>query len=151
MSKHAHARTAHAAAGASEAPVGVHDAVLTLSEDGTIVESSTDSEALFGYRCAEEILGRHVSFLLPELARMPLLRSGAVNPRLAFLCHCGKRFTAARREGWAFFAELFIHKVEGSRHGPVLLTVRPAGTARLTADPKLAQHWKPQEAGLIER
>lgn len=135
MSIHAHARLAERGTHGSEAPVSAHDAVLTLSEDGIILEASPASEALFGYRIAEEILGRHISFLLPELARVPLLRGGAINPRLAFLCHCGKRFTAARREGWAFFAELFVNKVEGPAHGPLLLMVRPAGAARHGQEP----------------
>lgn len=151
MSKHAHARPAERPARNPEVPVGARDAVLTLNEDGVIVEASPGAEAMFGYRFEDEILGRHVSFVLPELARVPLLREGIVNPRLAFLCHCGKRFTAARREGWAFFAELFINKVEGPRHGPLLVTVRPAGTARIAPDPKLAQHWEPATAGLTER
>lgn len=104
----------------------MQDAILALDEDGFIREGSPEVESLFGYRTSE-VLGRHVSFLLPELARIPLLRSGAVNPRLAFLCHCGKRFAAARREGWAFFAELFVHKVEGRGHGTLRLMVREAG------------------------
>jgi PAS domain S-box-containing protein len=151
MSKHAHVRIPEISARGPERPLGAHDAVLTLNENGTIVETSPGAETQFGYQCAEELLGRHVSFLLPELARWPLLRGGDVNPRLAFLCHCGKRFTAARREGWAFFAELFINKVEGPGHGPLLVTVRPAGTARLQPDPKVVQQWQPQEATLIDR
>jgi PAS domain S-box-containing protein len=151
MSKHAHARPADRSAGRPQLPFGAHDAVLALNEDGIIVETSPGAEAQFGYRCAEELLGRHVSFVLPELARWPLLRGSAVNPRLAFLCHCGKRFTAARREGWAFFAELFINKVEGLRHGPLLVTVRPAGTARLVPDRKIVEEWQTREVSLTER
>jgi PAS domain S-box-containing protein len=100
-------------------------ATVTLDEHGVIVECDVDVEILFGYR-GSELRGRHISFLLPELARIPLLRSGAVNPRLAFLCHCGKRFTAARREGWAFFVELFLNRVEGSAHGPLVVMIRAA-------------------------
>lgn len=109
----------------------MQDAILTLDEDGFIRESSPEVESLFGYR-TPEVIGRHVSFLLPELARLPLLRAGAVNPRLAFLCHCGKRFAAARREGYAFFAELFVHKVEGRGHGSLRVMVREAGKAHPT-------------------
>ena len=107
------------------------DAILTLDEDGFIREGSPEVESLFGYRISE-VIGRHVSFLLPELARIPLLRAGAVNPRLAFLCHCGKRFAAARREGYAFFAELFVNTVEGRGQGPLRVMVREAGRAHRT-------------------
>ena len=103
---------------------GVDTPVVTVDENGTIIECSAEIEALFGYRTVE-LGGRHISFLVPELARMPLLRSGAINPRLAFLCHCGKRFTAAHRQGWAFFVELFLNRVEGS-DGPLVVMIRAA-------------------------
>lgn len=110
------------------ASVGSHGA-LTLDPDGNIVDCEAGVEAMFGYRAAE-LTGRHVSFLLPELASIALLRSGMVNPRLAFLCHCGKSFTAIRREGWSFLVELFIHRVEGSTRKPVRLMIRAADIAR---------------------
>lgn len=146
MSKQAIAGRVQPAQRDSHLPFGAHDAVLSLNEDGVIVEATSTAEALFGYGVSGELVGRHISFLLPELARFPLLRNAVVNPRLAFLCHCGKRFTAARREGWAFFAELFINKVEG-RHGPVLMTVKPAASAHITPEPRTSQQWESASAG----
>jgi PAS domain S-box-containing protein len=108
--------------------VGSHGA-LTLDPEGNIVDCEVGVEAMFGYR-ASELAGRHVSFLLPELASIPLLKSGMVNPRLAFLCHCGKSFTGIRREGWSFLVELFIHRVEGATRRPVRLMIRAADAVR---------------------
>lgn len=100
-------------------------ALLSLDRDGNIVDCDPEASELFGYR-TDEVEGRHISFLLPELARLPLLKNGAVNPRLAFLCHCGKHFTGCRREGWSFQVELFVNRVESASQHPLLLMVRAA-------------------------
>lgn len=100
-------------------------ALITLDQEGTIADCDAEAGRLFGYRPVE-LLGRHISFLLPELARMPVFRDNAVNPRLAFLCHCGKHFTGCRREGWSFPVELFINRVEAMSQQPLLLMVRSA-------------------------
>lgn len=100
-------------------------ALITLDQEGMIADCDVEAGRLFGYRPAE-LLGRHISFLLPELARMPVFRDNAINPRLAFLCRCGKHFTGCRREGWSFPVELFINKVEGTTQQPLLLMVRAA-------------------------
>lgn len=100
-------------------------ALITLDHEGMIADCDVEAGRLFGYRPAE-LLGRHISFLLPELARMPVSRDDVINPRLAFLCHCGKHFTGCRREGWSFPVELFINKVEGAAQQPLLLMVRAA-------------------------
>lgn len=99
--------------------------LLTLDQEGNIADCDFEASSLFGYRPAE-LQGRHISFLLPELARMPVFRGSAINPRLAFLCHCGKHFTGCRREGWSFPVELFVNKVEGAGQQPLLLMVRSA-------------------------
>lgn len=100
-------------------------ALITLDQEGMIADCDAEAGRLFGYRPGE-LLGRHISFLLPELARMPVFRDNAINPRLAFLCHCGKHFTGCRREGWSFPVELFINRVEASTQQPLLLMVRAA-------------------------
>jgi len=100
---------------------------MSLDPDGIIVDCDPEASELFGY-IPNEVEGRHISFLLPELARLPLLKNGAVNPRLAFLCHCGKHFTGCRREGWSFQVELFVNRVEAASEHPLLLMVRAAET-----------------------
>jgi PAS domain S-box-containing protein len=107
-------------------------ALITLDQEGTIADCDAEAGRLFGYRPVE-LVGRHISFLLPELARMPVFRDNAVNPRLAFLCHCGKHFTGCRREGWSFPVELFINRVEATMQQPLLLMVR-AADASVSAD-----------------
>lgn len=133
--------TRHAGPGtqSSVAPGVAPHGALTLDLEGNIVDCEAGVETLFGYR-ATELTGRHVSFLLPELAAMPLLKSGTVNPRLAFLCHCGKSFTAIRREGWSFLVELFIHRVEGSSRKPVRLMIRATDGERQHAPRRTVGH-----------
>jgi len=141
MSRLSPARHVERGSYGSDSSHSTQDAILTLDEDGFIREGSPEVETLFGYR-SSEVIGRHVSCLLPELARIPLLRAGAVNPRLAFLCHCGKRFVAARREGWAFFAELFVNKVEGRGQGPLRIMVREATKPQRTPLTPRDDEWR---------
>lgn len=116
--------------------VGVTDwarpvhALLSLNRDGFVVECEQEAAELFGHR-TEDVEGQHVSFLMPELARIPLLKDGGINPRLAFLCHCGKHFSGRHRDGRIFDVELFVNRVEAAPHHPLLLMVRAPGTPSL--------------------
>lgn len=82
-------------------------ATFALSENGIIDDCSVVGERLFGYHRGE-LTGRHISVLLPKLGRMDLRQGEHVNPRLAYLCHCGIPFEARRRDGERFACELFL-------------------------------------------
>lgn len=101
-------------------------AALAVGEDGQILECSASAERLFGYR-AGELPGRHVSVLLPDLARMRLTLGECVNPRLAYLSRCCVPFKAARRNGEEFTCALFFNRLRNSGAAPLLLIIRSDG------------------------
>jgi len=94
-------------------------AVLTLNELGVIRDCSQACEQVFGY-LPEELAGRHVSMLLPQLPDTDLVQEGRINSRLAHLCHCAFTFQARRRDGRCFASELFINFL-GSHNVVVLV------------------------------
>lgn len=108
----------HASSGVPD--VGTTDlAVLTLDDLGVIRDSSRACEQVFGY-LPEELAGRHVSTLLPQLQDTELVQEGRINSRLAHLCHCAFSFQARRRDGRCFASELFINHL-GSHNVVVLV------------------------------
>jgi len=94
-------------------------AMLTLDDLGMIRDSSRACEQVFGY-LPEELAGRHVSMLLPQLPDTDLVQEGRINARLAHLCHCAVAFQARRRDGRCFASELFINLL-GSHNVVVLV------------------------------
>lgn len=115
-----HQANTHVSSGVSDA--GKIDlAVLTLNDQGVIRDCSRACEQVFGYP-PEELAGRHVSMLLPQLPDTDLVQEGRINSRLAYLCHCAVAFQARRRDGRCFASELFINLL-GS-HNVVILVRR---------------------------
>jgi hypothetical protein len=96
---------------------------VEIDESGSIRAASGDLEQLFDYR-TDEVIGQPISFLLPELERIPPFRGHDTNPRLSFLCHCGKTFLAVGRDGIEFNAELFCNRVESRGDGLLLILIR---------------------------
>lgn len=98
-----------------------HLAVIGLNDTGEIRECSRACEEIFGYR-PNELAGRHVSALLPQLSDTELVLEDRVHPRLAFLCRCAMPFEARHRDGRRFNSELFINRLD--RHNIVVLVRR---------------------------
>ncbi|MFZ3040433.1 MAG: PAS domain S-box protein [Thiobacillus sp.] len=108
----------HVSSGVSDA--GKIDlAVLTLDDQGMIRDCSRACEQVFGYP-PEELAGRHVSMLLPQLPDTDLVQDGRINARLAHLCHCAVAFQARRSDGRCFASELFVNLL-GSHNVVVLV------------------------------
>jgi len=103
-------------------------ATLTLDDLGVIRDCSRACEPVFGYR-PDELIGRHISVLLPQLPDADLVQEGRINSRLAFLCHCAFAFQARRRDGRFFASELFINRLD--THNVVVL-VRNLDMSRST-------------------
>lgn len=99
-------------------------AVLTLDEQGMIHDCNRDSEALFKYP-RNELVRRHVSMLLPQLAEWELMQGGQPNPRLRFLCRSGHHYQAVTKNGWHFPSNLFFNRLDGAGQGGMSLIVRP--------------------------
>lgn len=108
--------------------------VLTLDERGVILDCSKAAERLFGY-LRSELMGRHVSQLLPKLVEEVLVQDDRFNPRLSFLCHSGHLFQTHGRQGSAFRSEL--HFVEfNNLSGRILrLIVCPVDFSSMRGEP----------------
>lgn len=95
-------------------------AMLALNDQGVIQNCSQTCEQVFGYR-QDELGGRHVSTLLPQLEDTELVQENRINSRLAFLCRCAIPFQARRRDGNSFTSELFINRLSSQN---VVMLVR---------------------------
>jgi PAS domain S-box-containing protein len=92
--------------------------MLALDDHGRVLECNPTCEQRFGYR-RDELTGRHISTLFPELEGIELVMDERINSRLAFLCHSGIPFQARHRDGKKLASELFINRLD--RHNVVLL------------------------------
>jgi PAS domain S-box-containing protein len=101
-------------------------ATIALNEDGLIQGCSSTCEKLFGYELTE-LLGRHISLLLPKLEGIKLVCRNEINPRLKYLCHCAIPFLAKRRDGEFFAGEVFFNRLNHEELG-LQLIVRNLGT-----------------------
>ena len=93
-------------------------AVIALDDHGIIRNGNQICEEMFGYR-QDELPGRHVSMLLPQLQDTEVVQGERVNSHLAFLCHSGIPFRAQRRDASQFPIELFINRL--GNHNVVVL------------------------------
>jgi hypothetical protein len=120
------AATAGSVAGVIAAGAGEDIAALTIDDRGMIRDCNRAAEVLF--RCRRsDLVWRHVSVLLPQLAELELMPNGQPNPRLRFLCRIGRRIQAVTHDGERFASDLFLNVLDGTGHGRLLLIVRPAG------------------------
>lgn len=101
-------------------------ATVDINNDGLIQGCSSACEELFGYM-QTELLGQHVSVLLPKLKGMELVTNKEINPRLRYLSHCGIPFLARRRDGKSFAGEVFFNRLYENTLG-LQLIVRKLGT-----------------------
>jgi hypothetical protein len=100
-------------------------AALTLDERGMIRDCSRGAELLF--RCRRsELVWRHVSVVLPQLAELELMPHGQPNPRLRFLCRIGRQIEAVTHDGERFASDLFFNVLDSTGQDRLRLIVRPA-------------------------
>jgi PAS domain S-box-containing protein len=93
-------------------------AVIAHDDRGVIQNANEICGEMFGHP-QDELPGRHVSTLLPQLQDTELVQGERVNSHLAFLCHSGIPFQARRRDGRQFPIELFINRL--GNHNVVVL------------------------------
>jgi len=107
-----------------------HDSpALSLNERGMIQDCNKSGERLFGY-LRRELVWQPVSSLFLQLAGVVWVRDGLFNPRLNFLCRCGKLFQAQNRQGDTFTSTLSFVRLEYDDRLTLRLIVSPAETAR---------------------
>jgi len=98
--------------------------VLMLNDNGVIHECNQACEKLFGY-LSGEILWKHISTLLPQLAGIALMTGTQINPRLHFLAHIGHHFEVVGLGGIHFASLLFINEVESMGQHYLRLIICP--------------------------
>lgn len=112
---HVAAATVDATVGPTE--IGPPDAAtIALDDKGLIRDCCSTCEQVFGY-LRSELLGRHISLLVPKLEGTELVKRNQINARLAYLCHCAIPFKTKRRDGNSFASQLFLHRQDGARPG----------------------------------
>lgn len=104
-------------------------AVLLLDTAANVTYCNSAAGSMFGYD-ARDLEGCHISRVLPEFAATELVPDGRLNPRVAFLCHCGRQFRALRADGSSFATELYFNPVASRGNDALRLLVRDAGVSR---------------------
>ena len=102
-------------------------AMLVLNDHGMIQFCSEACEQVFGYQ-EDELKGRHVSTLLPQLENTDLITEDRVNARLAYLCHCAIPFQAQHRDGNHFAIELFINRLSSQNVVVLVRSLDPSSS-----------------------
>lgn len=99
-------------------------ATLLLDQRGMIKGCDSASEKLFGYRRGE-LIWKHVSMLLPQLANVEFIQDGRINPRLLFLCRIGGYFQGLSRNGERFTSDLLMLNLFNRDSTDLRIIVRP--------------------------
>jgi hypothetical protein len=102
---------------------------LWVDDKGKILELCERIPAMFGFR-RDELIGQHISLLLPDLADTELLCADAVNPRLAYRSRCCIPFRAIARNGRVSNYILFMRVVKFRVEHALAIILR-----RLQVDP----------------
>jgi PAS domain S-box-containing protein len=105
-------------------------ATIAMDDQGLIQDCSSACEQVLGYP-RTELLGRHVSMLVPKLEGIELVRQNQINPRLAYLCHCAIPFRTKRRDGRSFPSQLFISRLDGGAKPGLRMIIRDVGAIDL--------------------
>jgi len=113
-----------------EPPAKLHEfPALLLNERGMIQDCNKSCESLFGY-LRRELVWQPISSLFPQLAGAVWFRDGRFNPRLNFLCRCGKLFQTQNRQGDTLTNALIFVRLKYDGRPTLRLIVRPSETAR---------------------
>jgi PAS domain-containing protein len=103
---------------------GEDAARLTVDGLGRISNCNSSGETLFEYRECD-LVSRHVSVLLPQLAELELLPKGEINPQLRFLSRIGCPFRAVSQRGELFPTRIFLNILDRAGDGQLSLIIRP--------------------------
>lgn len=99
-------------------------AVLMLNDKGMIRECNELAGRFFGYQ-PSQLVWRHISMLLPQLAEIVLMQGEQVNPRLLFLSRIDHRFKIVGSDSRTSFSRLFFHPVGSSGRRFLRVLIRP--------------------------
>lgn len=82
-------------------------AILTLNDNCRIHHCNNRSGKLLDWQ-TNDLMGQHVSVVLPELAGIDLFSNEQINPQLQFWVHIGRRFAVLGQYGNLFKCKLFF-------------------------------------------
>lgn len=99
-------------------------AVLTIYCNGTIRECNQAAAALLDC-LPNKLTWKHISTIMPELAKTSLMQGEQVNPNLRFLSHIGYGFEVIGLSGVHFACALFFNEVENFGRHCLRLIIRP--------------------------
>ncbi len=97
---------------------------LALDGSGIICECDPAAEEVLKYR-RNELLGRHISVVLPQLKEPQLMENGEPTPRLRFLSHIGRRFDMLTGDGEKRLTNLFLNRSAGPGPTRLRVMIRP--------------------------
>jgi len=113
----------------------VPDAMVCVDADGRIAVINAQAERLFGY-ARDELIGQPVEILVPDQARKvhQLHRAGYIADPRPRPMGAGAEFTARRRDGSTFPAEISLSAVDTGDGIVVAAAVRDVTERRLPAE-----------------
>lgn len=99
-------------------------AVLTLSDNGTIIECNNAAGVLLG--CApSRLTWQHISTILPKLAEIALMQDKKINPNLRLFSRIGYAFEVIGMTGAHFASVVFFNEIENSGRHFLRVILRP--------------------------
>lgn len=98
--------------------------ILALDDLGNIKDYNKSCEQLFNCQ-SRNLVGRHISSLLPQLSGVELVQKGQANPLLKYGCRCGRHFQAQDVQGHAFPCKLSIIFLKNDGRHTLRLMVHP--------------------------
>lgn len=121
-SKHIAADIVERASNVANAVYGT--AVLLLSDTGTIFECNDDAGILLDC-IPSRLTWQHISTILPQLAEIPLMLDGKLNPHLRLLSRIGYNFEVVGMTGARFAGVVFFNNVESFDGHFLRIILRP--------------------------
>jgi hypothetical protein len=106
--------------------VGKYDplpSTLWVNEDGFVLDCCAHTEEVFGF-WRDELLGKHISMLLPDLKNISMIDERGVSPALAFLCQCVTPFCGVNRAGIGSAYSIVPHLISTSIGRGLMLILR---------------------------
>jgi hypothetical protein len=96
---------------------------LWVSEDGFVIDCCAHTEEVFGF-WRDELRGKHISTLLPDLKNISMVDERGVSPALAFLCQCVTPFCGVNRAGIGSAYSIVPHLISSSVGRGLMLILR---------------------------
>lgn len=98
--------------------------MVTLQYNGLIAECTQAVAKMLG-RLPQALVRLPVSWLLPQLKNIPLMKGHNLNPYLHFLTRIGYQFQVLGRDGAYFLANIFFCEIGDAEHRYLRVIICP--------------------------